>query len=395
MMVVSLAMLLVAALALPAAALENEFGGYWRTRAFSQVDIDGNDSGTLSAVDTRTRIYYTAKFDEKFKFVNKFEFDPIWGDRVAGDIGADGNVFELKNSYVDFMVGAHNVKIGIQPGKIARGFIFDEDFSGVTATFKIGDISLPVIWARTSESDLDADFDPTGATNSKLGTTRDYIAFNPVFKVSDTMNVNPYFVYDKEQGTDTGVFYLGADVNMKMDATKLWGTAIYQGGETGGDDNMAFLVAAGADAGLVHGQFFYASGDDDATDGDNNRFAGVAGRTYYWSEIMGYGLFGDTTFAGDLAANAPDTAISNVMALNAGVTVKPMDKLTLIGDVWYAMLAEEVAGEDELGLEVDLRASYAILPNLKLDVVAAYLMAGDAIGDEDPMEFGTMLSLSF
>ncbi|GAB6095589.1 hypothetical protein JCM14469_18410 [Desulfatiferula olefinivorans] len=389
MMVVSLAMLLVAALALPAAALENEFGGYWRTRAFSQVDIDGNDSGTLSAVDTRTRIYYTAKFDEKFKFVNKFEFDPVWGDDVAGDIGADGKAwFEIKNSYVDFMLGAHNVKIGIQPGKIARGFIFDEDFSGVTATFKIGDISLPVMWAKTSDDDL-------GVGASIDNTSRDYLALNPVFKVSDTMNVNPYFVYDKEQGSDTNVFYLGADVDMKMDATKVWGTAIFQGGETAGEDNMAFLLAAGADAGLVHGQFFYASGDDDANDGDNNEFAGVAGRTYYWSEILGHGLFGDTTFAGNLAANAPNTKISNVMALNVGTTVKPMDKLTLIGDVWYAMLAEEVGGEDELGLEVDLRASYAILPNLKLDVVAAYLMAGDAIGDEDPMEFGTMLSLSF
>jgi len=32
---------------------------------------------------------------------------------------------------------------------------------------------------------------------------------------------------------------------------------------------------------------------------------------------------------------------------------------------------------------------------MNLDVVAAYLSAGDATGDENPMELGTRLSMSF
>jgi len=41
--------------------------------------------------------------------------------------------------------------------------------------------------------------------------------------------------------------------------------------------------------------------------------------------------------------------------------------------------------------------SYQVLDDLKLKVVAAYLSAGDATGggDEDPIEVGAVLSLSF
>ena len=57
-------------------------------------------------------------------------------------------------------------------------------------------------------------------------------------------------------------------------------------------------------------------------------------------------------------------------------------------------------GEDELGVEVDLRASYEIIEDLHLDLIAAYLFAGDATSlaggnDEDPYEVGTRLSLRF
>ena len=176
-----------------------------------------------------------------------------------------------------------------------------------------------------------------------------------------------------------------------------WGTFILETGEKDNDDCTAFLVAAGADSGLIHGQIFYASGENDPADKENRTgdnfgldFAVGTGQTYYWAEIMGDGIFDDFR-----SNNAPGKKVSNIMAANIGATVKPMDKLTLTGDVWYAQLAEEVNGEDELGLEIDLKATYMVLDNLKLDVVAAYLMAGDATGDEDPIELGAQLSFSF
>jgi hypothetical protein len=57
-------------------------------------------------------------------------------------------------------------------------------------------------------------------------------------------------------------------------------------------------------------------------------------------------------------------------------------------------------GEDELGVEIDLVATYQLIEGMNLDLVGAYLFAGDAISttgsnDDDPYEVGMRLSLSF
>ena len=78
-----------------------------------------------------------------------------------------------------------------------------------------------------------------------------------------------------------------------------------------------------------------------------------------------------------------------------------MDKLKVTADLWWAKLAEEnTFGEDELGIEADVIITYQLVEGLNLDIVGAYLFAGDALSadgknDKDPYELGTRLSLSF
>ncbi len=168
LLIVALALGLVVAFSLPAAAFESEFGGYWRTRAYADNDFTGNDTGDkdVRQVDTRTRLYYTAKFSDDFKFVNKFEFNTGWGDTDGGDIGADGKKdFRIKNSYVDFNLAPVNAKIGIQGMELARGFLFSDDFSGAVVTYKGDGLSLPFIWMKAYEggkgddaNDYDVDY---------------------------------------------------------------------------------------------------------------------------------------------------------------------------------------------------------------------------------------------
>ena len=83
--ILALAAVMVIALTVPAAALENEFGGYWRTRLFTDGHFNGenNDDTNYRRVDTRTRLYYTAKINDNLKFVNKFEIDAVWGEQQA------------------------------------------------------------------------------------------------------------------------------------------------------------------------------------------------------------------------------------------------------------------------------------------------------------------------
>lgn len=422
--VLLLAATLVLAFTLPAAAVDHIFGGYWRVRAFTQQNFSGTDNtGTgypasqdLIRTDSRTRLYYTAKFSDTFQFVNKFEFDWVYGDTTLGDIGADGTVFEIKNSYVDFYTWQKklNWKVGIQGYTLARGFIFSDDFSGLYASYNGDGWKIPFIWIKAYEGGTGKD-----ANDNDV----DYYAFNPVFKYMGA-SINPYFMMmysdDGRGWTNTGgngfntsayndvqVWWLGADVDYKLEGWNLWGTFIWNGGSaeqvaSSQDlDMQGYLFGLGANGSLgpvgLRGQFVYASGDDTPTDNKMDAFVNPRGASYYWAEIMGYGIF-DNQFS----ANAPADQISNVWFIGGGVDYQLLESLKLNLDIWYASLAEKDqigASEENLGTEIDFLATWQIMPKLNLDIVAAYLFAGDGTYDgpdqKDPYEIGTRLSLSF
>jgi len=397
-----------------ASAVEHQFGGYWRTRAFSQTDFkvraDQSDTDKMLngidndssywRVDTRTRLYYTAKFSDDFKFVNKFEFNTNWGDDNGGNIGTDGTGnYRIKHSYADFTLGSTNTKIGLQGAAIARGFIFDDDFAGAVVTMNFGNVSIPLMWGRVS-----------GEYVSSSGHDQDILSAQAKIKINDDMSITPYFAYEfgtvKDYfGTDFAGnldwYYLGIDADMNFGGGSFWGTAIWQGGNVDvgvndvttllDQDKAGVLLAFGGSISMVHGQFFYASGDDNGLDGDDDAFTGATGNSYYWAEILGLGTFDNASSNGSAANN-----ISNIWAGNVGVKFKPMDKLTLGGDLWYAALVEDDAyGNDGLGTEIDLKLTYAVMDNLNLDVIGAYLFADDATGQNDPIEIGARLSLKF
>jgi len=425
----ALAAVLVAMFTIPAWAIESEFGGYWRTRFYTNQNFTGEDETEaldFTGVDTRTRLYYTAIFHENLKFVNKFEFNTTWGDTNGGDIGADGTGnFRIKNSYIDANTGPVNWKVGIHGGTLARGFLFTDDFSGMTITYKGERFEIPFMWIRAFEGGYGKDANDLDA---------DYYAIAPRFTIADMVNLNPYFLYFYSNdisgwnpfahgynlklgdigAEDTDLWYLGLDGDMDLGMASIWFTGIYQGGtlEVPGAEDIdvkAWLAALGGSANIgmfdIHGQGFYASGDDDLNDNDAEAFFVPSqnygtGQSYYWAEIMGLGIFDNQA-----SNNSPLDKISNVWAVNLGASVKPMDKLKVALDVWYAELAEDVVtltGDEEssLGTEVDLVLTYEVVQNLNLDLVGAYLFAGDATtmnadNDANPWEVGAQLSLSF
>jgi hypothetical protein len=453
LLVLGLAALLVVAFTMPASALENKFGGYWRTRFFMQNDFAGESNSALgldsedqdlTRTDTRTRLYYTAVLNENLSLVNKFEFDAVWGTGPLGDYGADGVSVEVKQSYALFNWGPTRWAVGIHDSLIARGFIFADEMSGLTVAYQTEGMNLVGEWIKGFEGGTGKD-----ANDFDVDT----YGLNPVFTFGEGFSLNPfvYYMYSDDSslasaaaptGTSTagynldnaadpgfipedwGIYWVGVNADFTLGSASLWATGIYQGGDIdnngtlnpGGQDVdvSAYLFALGASMPLgpvgLHGQFFYASGDDKADD-DFDAFFGMGGGgvgwAYYWAEILGLGIFDAQTPPG-----TPGGDVSNVYALNIGATLKPIEKLSLKGDVWYAMLVEDVVGatvgptgslsggEDELGVEVDLVATYQLIEGMNLDIVGAYLFAGDAISttgsnDDDPYEVGMRLSLSF
>ncbi len=394
------------------AAVENQFGGYWRTRVGFFDNMAADPGASTYVVDTRTRIYYTAKFSDNLKFVNKFEWNSYWGDGVGGDIGTDGmGIFRIKNSYVDAQFGTVNVKVGAHALAYSRGLIFDDDFMGATVSADFGAVTPKLVWAHTMDQDWGGqDYD------------QDFIYAGVEIKAGDMVTVTPavtFFngsaeVVDVEEDLVTGIgqpltttvtgqesvggesyVYVGVDVDVKLDPVTAWGTFIYQTGEVNDTvDINAFAFAAGADANFVHGAFYYASGDDGTDPTETEAFTPVS-EYVVTAEIMGAGLLDG--YRGP--ANA-GWGISNFMLANVGTTLKPVDGLTLKLDGWYGALAESGAGADDVGFEIDGKASFKLLENLKVDAVVAYLIAGDATNEaagntDDVIEVGMRLSLSF
>ena len=401
-----LAVGLVLALTLPAMAFDSEFGGFWRTRAYTQQNFTGNDAGTkdLQQVDTRTRLFYTAIFSDDFKFVNKFEFNVGWGDTTGGNIGTDGTtIFRIKNSYGFFNFGPVNVMLGLQPRVINRGFLFDDDYAGAAVTYKGEGFSVPFIWLKAYEG---------GMGNDRNDNDVDYYALNPTFAIGKSaLKPSLVYMYSKDASKwpsttgnkDLKVYFVGLDADVNFDMGSAWFTGIYEGGDADlingtSVDVKAYLLALGGTVNLgaldIHGRAFYATGDD-KTDKDAEAFFVPRGQSYYWAEIMGLGIFDNQASAGSCADK-----ISNIMAANIGVGFKATDTLKFTFDLWHAKLAEDDAkGNDTLGTEIDVRMTYALMKNLNLDLVAAYLFAGDATftgtNDKDAYELGAMMSFSF
>jgi hypothetical protein len=442
LLILSLAALMVVAFTLPASAFESVFSGYARVRAYSQNQFtgeNGNDrdaagdpigKGDLNRVDQRFRIGYNAILNDNLKFVSNFEFNASWGES-NGTIGSkSSDAFLVRLAHMDFNAGELRFIVGQQNWEFGRGFVMSDSALGATMAFNMGDHLIPIAWFKGNEGN---DSDAIATDNN--AADEDYVALYPVFNFGDSFSLNPFVVYgysknggdvsldfganaDPYQGGDVdsdgmGVFWVGANADFTLGPASLWVTAVYQGGTVDRQDAdpavpgansqdmdvKAYSVGVGGNVPLgpasLHGQFFYMSGDDNEDDNDLEAYFGNAGVSYYWSEIMGKGLFDSQTVSG------ANTAASNLWAANIGASIKPMEKLSLTGDLWYAGLPEkDVNGEDELGLEIDLKATYMLVEGLNLDIVGAYLLAEDAVStdgsnDEDPWEVGTRLSLSF
>ena len=457
--VLLVAAIVVLALAMPAAAFENEFGGYWRTRFFTDIGFSGSDSAVrnqdTNAVDTRTRLFYTAKFSENLKFVNKFELNATWGGNGGyGQVGADNSgadTFRVKNSYVDFKLAEQRFTIGIQNFQLARGYIIDDDASGVKAMFKVNDsIYLPLIFmkmyeggygkiAGSSASNYDLNayvFYPTLYIN-KENTLKPHIAYMTSENGSLATAKNTNFFNDPTSATylpgvtKVDLWTAGLEYDGKIGIFDLGATGIFQFGNVtvpaaayGGHDQLNFNgnlfdLFGGVNLGPtnVHVKGIYSSGnkhdEDPAKSGNLAGFVTPGkrdtwGASYYWAEIMGEGIVDNQAPAG-----APDDKISNVYIANLGGSYKLLADLKFSADLWWANRVEEVKlalplpGQPQrysstIGTELDLIATYTIVDNLKLDLIGAYLWAGDCItmavdpkGSTNPIELAAQFSLAF
>jgi hypothetical protein len=163
---------------------------------------------------------------------------------------------------------------------------------------------------------------------------------------------------------------------------------------------------------------FYTTGNDvqDKKFHDFEAFTYPMATTKYFSEIMGGGILDYvTTVAHTDAAGAKDyqwrgyQMPSNIWTVTLGGAWQAMEKTKLSASYWYFGTSSDVesgftnAGRptysNEIGHELNFYVTQGIVDGLTLDLVGAYLIAGDAFTSakdkEDVYELGARLQWSF
>ncbi|MGQ9670456.1 MAG: hypothetical protein ACUVWY_09845 [Desulfosoma sp.] len=434
--------LVAAALAFPAFAVDFKYGGMYFMRWQSQNNLtDGNDDFDDNAnwFDQRVHMYFTFVGSEKLQLVTKWEADTQWGLETpgagrhgGGDIGADATNLEMKNVYLEFMVPGleATATVGVQGADILGGWIFSDDFSGAVLTKSFDPLNVRVGYVagqNQNVTDVSENIDdfflelsyaqgPFSATvvgfyqsanNNKTSIFEDYNYDQPVDWLSgrdvrgnDLIDLGLYLAYTND--------WIDAHVNF---VKNLGGYDIVGGGS---GDYKGWMLEARADVTVssfvLSAGGFYTTGDDDLNDNDVKAFVYPIGRSFYWSEILGLGTLDvnaggfDTYNSVGQGAYVPGDGPSNLWMLTAGVKWQAMEETALTVNYYYIGTSEKVESapgetDDSIGHEINVYVDQGIVDGLSLQLVGAYMFADDAFktikGDDDVYEVGAMLEWRF
>jgi len=264
----------MAAISVPAMALENEFHGMYKMKYFlSNYETGG--SGFLTPVtqnlttlttspdnenrkannyfEQRARLQYIAKVSDDLKLVTHFEIDSVFGDKAQGSatrgqggaLEADAVNLETKHVYLDFKIPSTpvNVKAGIQPYKDAfKGVFLDADIAGVRTVSTFGPATVGLAYFRAyDQSFFSTSTLPRGQFNL------DILALDTAFAISKDLKVGAsYYLYSDDRGPSgaavgsTNIHTLGANIDAKVGPLGLSGFAAMQQGLTKGTNRIAY-----------------------------------------------------------------------------------------------------------------------------------------------------------
>lgn len=183
----------------------------------------------------------------------------------------------------------------------------------------------------------------------------------------------------------------------------LWGEFVYETGDNAMLDKKAWALDLGATymidtswSPTLRLNYVYATGDDNADDGDDEAF----------DPLFNYTRYGE--------AFSPD--VSNIQIITAGVAIQPSD-LTTVSLDWFYYTQNEAAAmsmanpritdagvsaltsglDDNLGYELDLGIRHDYTEKVTASMIVAYFVPGDAYGSgaDDALEIKGTILVSF
>ena len=414
----------LAAISVPAMAMENEFhGSYTFNTMFSNFQDGASGNFTPAGFrenrqmnnyfEQRARLQYTAKVSDDLKLVTQFELDTRFGGITdgkyngssdAGVLDADGISLETKHVYLDFNLGNNfNTKLGIQPYKdTLKGIFLDADIPAIMTNTKLGNYTLGVGYSRFSESQQ------TGTAVGRLGDlSKDlFILDNTYAYNKDTKVAFSYYLLADYQTADQAklVNTFGLSGETKVGPVALSGFAAMQAGHQKGQIGVAkssvnfhgWAANVGAKMnvgpGTARTAFLFVSGNNNSGDAQDRGWQ-VPTSSSATIGVTSYNE-GNMMILIRSTANSPTTTdryirrnTSNIAVATLGYDANLTDKVYANGNVGFGWVPSSAGApidkatggrnaSDFLGTELNLEAGYKVNPNLTLRAQGAYMILG-------------------
>jgi len=408
LLLVSVALVAIFALVLPAGAAELKFGGLFAQKVYgtnNQKDGQQNSHGeyddNTNWFYTRMRLYFDAVASENLKAVSKFEIDDYWGDNRIGSLSADGGSnndsagMEIKNAYIDFIVPdtALNIKMGIIGARLDKpAWVFNDDTSGIFAAYKYGEWYFAGLYSRLGDSNTIA---PSSAiTPTQSSDDVDIWAFAVNYNVEGVFTaLNFAYITNDDQyggtanpGKSYDLYVLSGDADYGTDMWSAYIDGLINFGENKqvnpDSDFKGYAFMAGGtynatDTITVAADFYYGSGRE-LGETDNKEFVTAgspSGRNAYnMDEVVFPGWFDDDTVtiqapggpsnttnvtSTGLGTNAGYT-LNNIWAIGAHADFKILDKTLIQFGGAYMGFVEKVASRTSDGMAPNATLSNVI-----------------------------------
>ncbi len=427
----------LAAVSVPAFALENEFHGMYRLRGMMSnytnsgggalhAGTAADPAPTMTVFEQRARLQYIAKASDDLKLVTHFEIDSSWGDTaynngrgLGGGMAADTVNLETKNVFLDFncpLTGA-NVKAGIQPISDAyKGTFIIDDMGGIIAAKKFGAATATAGFFRLQDYGAVTPSATPGVTANPIGRKNlDLYLLDGKFAVSKDLTVGgSYYLVNKDDLYNAGYLHMvGANAAAKFGIITADAFLAYQWGDaldsskaisttTGTRDLSAYAaqVAVKADlgaAGAIRANVLYLTGDNNKDPHNSDAwqsvdsYAGAAAgakqssASYYDSKMM---LLMRNVVNMDTDKALVQFNNNNNRGLTLftlGYDIKFNDKLAASANVGYAAASKKQgigAAADvsaSIGTEVNAQVDYKMFSNLTASLQLAYVFLGEGM----------------
>ncbi|MBN2426967.1 MAG: hypothetical protein JXK94_01370 [Deltaproteobacteria bacterium] len=386
--------LVALALAMPAMAMNvttsgnmYQWFGYQNMMPSEQGDWTEDASEATFRYHTRARLYFKAEDDEK-KVRGTYGFEMDLESGIEGDLGGDaaGNV-ETRFAYIDFELPfdpASRVYMGLMPVGAGSDWVFDDNAMGVKVARSMGPVTAGLAWVRASDDDGVDDGDDQWFDNDNA----DVFLLDLGFDINDNASMGAFIYYEDSNAADP--IWLGIDGAMESGPFSGQFAAIYlTGDETDAVEYSAYLLFLEGTYSFgnnyVQLGWYWATGDDDAGDDENNQFQGLGNNASVTNTWTGSKAFFEAL---DLEAGGSDAYLSdaglgaNVAYLNFGHEFSEKADAR-VGLVWINYVEDDANGDSNVGWEVNGEFGYAISENLQFAIAAGYVLNGDVLDELD------------